>query len=123
MPRCGGLLYIGDVCSRCVAPISFISFDSAIAFAVSFDPAPATTGTRPFTCSTVISTTRRCSSIVIVAASPVLPQGTRKWMPSSICQSMRARNALSSSVLFELNGVTIAVPHPDNGCPFVDFAG
>ena len=45
---------------------------------VSLEPAPATIGTRPFACSTTISTTRRCSSAVIVAASPVLPHGTRK---------------------------------------------
>ena len=61
--------------------------------AVSFEPAPATTGTRPAACSTVISTTRRCSSGVIVAASPVEPHGTRKWMPSAICQSTSARSA------------------------------
>jgi hypothetical protein len=56
----------------------FISFDIAIARVVSFEPAPATTGTRPATASTVISTTRRCSAGVIVAASPVDPHGTTK---------------------------------------------
>jgi hypothetical protein len=49
-----------------------------MAFCVSLLPAPATTGTRPFACSMVMATTRQCSSSVIVAASPVLPHGTRK---------------------------------------------
>src|ERR671932_130436 len=39
MPRCGGLLYIGETCSRWVAPAERISFDIATARRVSFDPA------------------------------------------------------------------------------------
>src|SRR5213075_368299 len=112
MPRCGGLLYDGDVCNRCVAPAAFISFESATAFAVSLEPAPAAMGTRPFVCSTVISTTRRCSAAVIVTASPVEPHGTRKWIPCSICQSTSCRSAPSSSAPSLVNGVTSAVPHP-----------
>ena len=57
------------------------SRESAIAFRVSFEPAPATTGTRPRACSTAISTTRRCSSSVIVAASPVEPHGHEEVDP------------------------------------------
>src|SRR5688500_19573180 len=112
MPRWGGLLYIGETCSRCVAPAAFISFERATAFAVSLEPAPATTGTRPFTCSTVSSTTRRCSAGLIVTASPVDPHGTRKSIPSAICQSISPRSAFSSSAPSLVNGVTSAVPHP-----------
>src|SRR5688500_6749539 len=112
MPRCGGLLYIGDTCRRCVAPAAFISFDSATAFFVSFEPAPAPLGTLPSASSTVISTTRRCSAGVIVTASPVEPQGTRKCMPSAICQSTSARNAFSSRSPLLVKGVTSAVPQP-----------
>src|SRR6185437_2451931 len=43
-PRCGGLLYIGLTCTRCVAPALCISRDCAMARAVSLDPAPASTG-------------------------------------------------------------------------------
>src|SRR5258705_487882 len=40
MPRCGGLLYIGATCRRCVAPASRMASDSVIAFFVSLEPAP-----------------------------------------------------------------------------------
>jgi len=119
IPRCGGLLYIGEACSRCVAPAASISRDRAIAFLVSFDAAPATTGTRPAVCSTVIRTTRRCSSTVIVAASPVDPQGTTKWTPLAICQSTKDRRERSSISPDWVNGVTSAVPQPVSRREFI----
>src|SRR5690242_16253233 len=57
------------------------------------------------------STTRLCSSWLRVGLSPVVPTGTRPWVPSSICQFTRARNA-SSSTFPPLNGVTRAVIEP-----------
>ncbi len=93
-----------------------MSRDCAIARRVSFDPAPATTGTRPATCSTVISTTRQCSAGVSVTASPVVPQGTTKSMPSVTCHSTNRRSAVSSTAPSPLNGVSNAVPHP-RGAP------
>jgi len=51
---------------------------------------------RPPAASMQIRTTRSCSSIVIVALSPVVPQGTSAAEPFSTCQSTRARNAASS---------------------------
>src|SRR6266511_1385093 len=46
--------------------------------------APATTGARPSEASTVSSTTRACSSSLIVTLSPVVPQATMKSTPFSI---------------------------------------
>src|SRR5438552_1796249 len=46
-----------------------------MASAVEFDPAPATTGTRPAASCTQISMTRLCSSWLSVADSPVVPAG------------------------------------------------
>src|SRR5215208_168834 len=112
MPRWGGLLYIGETCSRCVAPAASISFDVWIARWVSFEPAPAITGTRPPARSTTASTTARCSYGSMVAASPVEPQGTRNWTPSAICQSTSLSRAAPSSSPWAVNGVTSAVPHP-----------
>src|SRR5665647_1864595 len=57
------------------------------------------------------STTRLCSSWLTVGLSPVVPTGTRPWVPSAICQLTRARKAASSSEPF-LNGVTKAVNEP-----------
>ena len=44
--------------------------------------------------SSVISTTRRCSARVSVGLSPVVPQGTRKLMPASICRRTRRRSVV-----------------------------
>src|SRR6476646_7837031 len=78
---------------------------------VELEPAPAMTGTRPLTSSMHHSTTRLCSSWLTVGLSPVVPTGTRPWVPSAICQFTRERKAASSSEPF-LNGVTKAVNEP-----------
>src|ERR1700754_5307472 len=78
---------------------------------VELEPAPATTGTRPLTSSMHHSTTRLCSSWLTVGLSPVVPTGTRPWVPSAICQLTSERNAASSTEPF-LNGVTKAVNEP-----------
>src|SRR5689334_4504781 len=80
---------------------------------VELEPAPATTGTRPLASSMHHSTTRLCSSWLRVGLSPVVPTGTRPWVPSAICQFTRERKAASSSEPF-LNGVTKAVNDPRN---------
>src|SRR5208337_5607775 len=71
-------------------------------------------GTRPAATSMVISMTRRHSAWVRVGVSPVVPQGTRKSIPDSICQATSERSAFSSSDPSARNGVTSAVPHPRN---------
>src|SRR5690348_4580706 len=71
------------------------------------------TGTRPLTSSMHHSTTRLCSSWLSVGLSPVVPTGTRPWVPSEICQFTSERNAASSSEPF-LKGVTRAVNDPLN---------
>src|ERR1700685_122289 len=78
---------------------------------VELEPAPAITGTRPLTSSMHHSTMRLCSSWLTVGLSPVVPTGTRPWVPSAICQLTSARKAASSSEPF-LNGVTKAVNEP-----------
>src|SRR5262249_11409548 len=78
---------------------------------VEFDPAPATTGTRPSACSTHHSTTCLCSSCESVGLSPVVPTGTSPLVPSLICQSTRSRNAFSSTAPLR-KGVTRAVNDP-----------
>ncbi len=50
--------------------------------AVSLEPQPAITGTRPATVSTHSSTTRLYSAWLKVAASPVVPTGTTPCTPS-----------------------------------------
>src|SRR3990170_8603203 len=93
-----------------------MSRERAISFFVSLDAAPATTATLPPVCSTVISTTRRCSAPLIVAASPVDPHGTTKWTPLAICQSTNDLSDRSSISPEAVNGVTRAVPHPVSRC-------
>ena len=78
---------------------------------VELEPAPAITGTRPLASSMHHSTTRLCSSWLTVGLSPVVPTGTRPWVPSAICQFTSPRKAASSSEPF-LNGVTKAVNEP-----------
>ena len=82
-----------------------------IASAVAFAPEPAITGTRPAVCSMQISVTRICSSNESVGDSPVVPQGTKPLLPSAICQSMKFRNAASSTAPSR-NGVISAVNEP-----------
>ena len=48
-----------------------------------------------------------------VADSPVVPIGTRPWLPSSICQATKSRNAASSNRASR-NGVTRAGIEPRN---------
>src|ERR1700744_2932679 len=78
---------------------------------VELEPAPAITGTRPLASSMHHSTTRLCSSWLTVGLSPVVPTGTRPWVPSAICQLTSERKAASSPQPF-LNGVTKAVNEP-----------
>src|ERR1700674_4181795 len=78
---------------------------------VELEPAPAITGTRPAASSMHHSTMRLCSSWLPVGLSPVVPTGTRPFVPSAICQLTSPRNAASSSEPF-LNGVTKAVNDP-----------
>src|ERR1017187_8118539 len=49
---------------------------------------------------------------VSVGFSPVVPHGTRKWTPASICRRPRRRTAASSRSPLFVNGVTNAVPTP-----------
>ena len=47
----------------------------------------------PRASATTSSTTRTCSASVSVGTSPVVPHGTRKWMPRSICRRARRETA------------------------------
>src|SRR5579884_279646 len=96
------------------APIASISRASSITSDVLYPPAPASTGTLPEASSNVISTTRRCSRRVRVGFSPVVPQGTRKWIPASTWRRTKRRRAGSSRLKSRRNGVTSAVPQPRN---------
>ena len=78
-----------------------------------FDPAPAITGIRPAAASTTISTQRPCSSWESVGDSPVVPTGTRPWLPSATCHSTSSASAFSST-LPSRNGVTSAGMEPLN---------
>src|SRR4028119_546260 len=80
---------------------------------VLFEPVPATTGTRPFATLTTVLMTRRSSSSVMAGVSPVVPQGTRPWMPLWIWNSTIPSRASTSTSPF-LNGVTRAVNAPLN---------
>src|ERR671911_2220049 len=84
-----------------------------IAMSVLLDPEPATTGTLPFATLTTVFMTRRSSSSVMAGVSPVVPQGTRPWMPPWIWNStMPSKASTSTSPL--LKGVTRAVNAPLN---------
>ena len=63
--------------------------------------------------STTSWMTRRCSSLVRVGDSPVVPTGTSPSTPPAICSSTRRRSASSSSAS-PRNGVTSAVMTPVN---------
>src|SRR5215204_2021016 len=80
---------------------------------VLLDPEPAIIGTRPFVTLTTVLMTMRSSSSLIAGVSPVVPQGTRPWMPLWIWNSTIPSRASTSTSPF-LNGVTIAVKAPLN---------
>src|SRR5579859_650406 len=84
-----------------------------MASSVEFEPAPAITGTRPADASTHSSTTRLCSAWDRVGDSPVVPHGTRPWLPSLICQSTKDWKDFSSTAPPE-KGVMSAVMEPLN---------
>src|SRR5204863_8039496 len=77
-------------------------------------PAPARTGTLPPDSSSVMATTRWCSSAVVVTLSPVVPQGTSTSMRASTWRRTRRRRAGSSRDPVLVKGVTSAVPAPAN---------
>ena len=78
---------------------------------VLFEPAPAITGTRPSATSITSSTTRSCSSCESVGDSPVVPTGTRPWVPCSMCHSTSDCSA-GSSIAPLRNGVISATMEP-----------
>src|SRR5215203_738210 len=80
---------------------------------VLLDPEPAITGTRPFVTLTTVLMTMRSSSSLIAGVSPVVPQGTRPWMPLWIWNSTIPSRASTSTSPF-LKGVTRAVNAPLN---------
>jgi hypothetical protein len=59
------------------------------------------------------------SSSVIVALSPVVPQGTSKRTPPAIWYSIKSRKRLSSTDPSAVNGVTKAVAHPRSQSTFI----
>src|SRR5258705_11340115 len=87
---------------------------------VEFEPAPAITGTRPRTSSMHHSTTRLCSTWLTVGLSPVVPTGTRPWVPSAICQCTRERKAASSTERFFNGGTKAAKYLPEFVLPATD---
>src|ERR1051325_9444370 len=118
-PSCVGLLYQGATCKAASAPASCARLEYSIADAVELLPAPAITLARPRATSIVNAITRASSSSVIVALSPVVPQGTSNFTPPSIWRSIRARIRSSSIDPSELNGVTSAVAQPRSQSIFV----
>ena len=72
---------------------------------------PPTRSVLPGAFSRVISSTRCLSATDRHGVSPVVPSGTRKWIPASTCLLTVAANA-ASSTFPSLNGVNRAVPHP-----------
>src|SRR4029079_14765346 len=90
-----------------------MALERSTAVRVSLLPDPASTGTLPAS-SSVMATTRLCSSSVMVAASPVVPQGTSTSMPAWTCRRTSRRRAASSRAPVVVNGVTSAVPAPEN---------
>src|SRR4028119_1735307 len=80
---------------------------------VELEPVPAITGTRPFVTRTTVSMTSRSSLSLMAGVSPVVPQGTRPWMPFCIWNSTMPSRASTSTSPF-LNGVTRAVNAPLN---------
>ena len=88
-----------------------------MASAVELLPVPAITGTRPATTSITRLMTPRCSSVVSVADSPVVPMGTMPFVPLSRCHSTSRSKAAQSSAPEGVMGVTKATMLPLNmGC-------
>ena len=77
-------------------------------------PVPAMTGTCPATAPMVRSMTCRCSSVVSVADSPVVPMATMPRVPLSRCQPMSASSATQSTAPDGVIGVTSATLLPLN---------
>src|SRR5438105_12952730 len=94
------------------APRAAMARARSTAVAVSLLPAPARTGTLPPASSSVMETTRFCSSAVMVTLSPVVPQGTSRSMRASTCRRTSRRRAASSRAPDLVKGVTSAVPAP-----------
>jgi hypothetical protein len=105
-------LYQGATCNTASAPRSRARFEYSIAEAVALLPAPAMTFARPRATSIVSPMTRASSSSVMVALSPVVPHGTSRPTPPSICLWTSTRMRASSIEPSLLNGVTSAVAHP-----------
>src|SRR5712691_7683171 len=95
------------------APSAAMARVRSTATRVSLLPAPASTGTSPAS-SSVMATTRFCSSALMVTLSPVVPHGTSTSMRASTCRRTRRRRAASSRAPVLVNGVTSAVPAPAN---------
>src|SRR5450759_3588632 len=70
------------------------------------------TGTRSLATRTTVAVTALRSSPESVADSPVVPHGTRKSIPRSICQSTKRSSAPKSIRPLSSKGVMSAVPHP-----------
>ena len=83
-----------------------------MASAVLVAPVWATTGTRPAVCSTTVSTTRRRSSVLRAANSPVEPQATTPSTPPSMERSTRNRSWGTSIFPSAVKGVARAVSTP-----------
>src|SRR5690349_12396818 len=94
-----------------LAPTSRARRTDSIVSRVLLLPAPATTGTRPFTSSTTTAMARARSSASMVTASPVVPMGSSTFVPPSSWKRTRARKASSSSAP-SWNGVASAVMEP-----------
>jgi len=86
-----GRLYEGVTTSAASAPSDRAAFTCSITSWVAFEPAPAITGTRPRTTSTVARMTSAFSAAVRVALSPVVPHGTSTSVPSERCHSQSSR--------------------------------
>ncbi len=79
---------------------------------VSLLPVPAITGTRPLTLSMMKAMTFKCSSELIVAASPVVPQAIIASAPPLIWSSISFSSSSQRTSPRESKGVTRAVPTP-----------
>src|SRR5262245_31079689 len=76
--------------------------------------APATTGTRPFTCSSTVSSTRSRSASVSRATSLVTPSAVKPFTPSARNRSMTRLKLSGSKSPLEENGVGRTEKTPPN---------
>src|SRR5688572_10043867 len=110
-PRCGGLLYGGELSSTASAPARRACAPSRQTCRVSVPPQPTTIGILPrFVCTAPVAA-RYCSSGVIAAASPVEPQMISASVPDSMWNSTRSARTASLTPLSS-NGVMSATPEP-----------